>query len=192
MLKGLSPREAWDSLFDPGNPLVQLSPETRYILANHRRPLKITRNGICVQLGKERIYFRNETTGRLIGSSLPKATTRYTRSYYRQGRLPRARESCRRHAGCRVRLELGARLATGLGPGRGDRDPRAVRRAEDHLGRPAPDAEDRKEPVALRPGASGRRRSGPGDRPSALPRRDSGRPRPVGGDWRGAGRSGRQ
>ena len=45
MLKGLSPREAWESLFDANSPLVQLSGETRYLLANHRRPLKVSRNG---------------------------------------------------------------------------------------------------------------------------------------------------
>jgi hypothetical protein len=36
-------------------------------LANHRRPLKVTKNGVCVQVGKERHWFRNQETGRLIG-----------------------------------------------------------------------------------------------------------------------------
>ncbi|MEO6002234.1 MAG: Mu transposase C-terminal domain-containing protein [Opitutus sp.] len=67
MLAGLSPREAWDSMFDSSRPLVRLSFETRYLLANHRRPLKVTRNGVCVQIGNERTWFRNEYTGQLIG-----------------------------------------------------------------------------------------------------------------------------
>ena len=70
MIHGMSPREAWDKLFDPTRPLLRLSPETRYLLANRRRPLKITRNGICVQLGKERHWFRNEITGRLVGRTV--------------------------------------------------------------------------------------------------------------------------
>ncbi len=66
-LKGLSPREAWDSLFDTSRPLMRLTPETRYLLANHRRPLKVTKNGVCIQIGRERRWFYNEITGRLIG-----------------------------------------------------------------------------------------------------------------------------
>ena len=42
--------------------------------------------------------------------------------------------SLRRLAGGRVLLEPGAGLAVGLGPGRGDRDPVARWRYEDHLG----------------------------------------------------------
>ncbi len=70
MLRGLSPCEAWDTLFDASRPLTRLTAETRYLLANHRRPLKVTRNGICVQFGKERHHFRNEITGRLIGRTV--------------------------------------------------------------------------------------------------------------------------
>ncbi len=69
-LTDLSPREAWDRLFDFNQPLLRLSPETRYILSNHRRPLNVTKNGICVQIGKERTWFRNEATGRLIGRTV--------------------------------------------------------------------------------------------------------------------------
>jgi hypothetical protein len=54
-------------LFDASRPLVRLTPETRYLLANHRRPLKVTKNGVCIQIGRERHWFRNEITGRLIG-----------------------------------------------------------------------------------------------------------------------------
>jgi hypothetical protein len=67
MIKGLSPREAWESLFDYSQPLVKLTPETRFLLSSHRRPLKVTKNGLCVQIGKVRTWFRNQETGRLIG-----------------------------------------------------------------------------------------------------------------------------
>jgi hypothetical protein len=66
-LKGQSPREAWDSLFDMSRPLVRLTAETRYLLANHRRPLTVSNNGVCIQIGRERRWFRNEITGRLRG-----------------------------------------------------------------------------------------------------------------------------
>lgn len=68
-LKGLSPVEAWETSFGV-EPLTRLTESTRFLLANHRRPLKITRNGICIQLGKERTWFRNEETGRLIGRTV--------------------------------------------------------------------------------------------------------------------------
>ena len=48
-------------------------------------------------------------------------------------------------------LERGAGLAAGVGPGRGDRDPVAPRRSEDHLGRPAAGPGARPEPGPLRP-----------------------------------------
>ena len=63
-------------------------------------------------------------------------------------RLPRRlrvhrRAVGRRLAGGRPLLERGARLAAGLGPGRGDRDPVAPRRPEGHLGRAAAGTEGR-------------------------------------------------
>ena len=57
----------------------------------------------------------------------------------------------------RLLLERGARLAAGLGPGRGDRDPVAARRLEDLLGRSARGAEAREEPPAPRHRATCRR-----------------------------------
>jgi hypothetical protein len=66
-LKGQSPREAWESLFNHKSPLVKLTPDTRYLLANHRRPLKVTRNGVCIQIGKNRTWFHNDITGQCEG-----------------------------------------------------------------------------------------------------------------------------
>ena len=70
MLNGISPREAWEKWFDYTRPLQRLEGPARCLLANHRRPLKVSRNGICIQVGKERCHFRNETTGSLIGRTV--------------------------------------------------------------------------------------------------------------------------
>ena len=57
----------------------------------------------------------------------------------------------RRVAGGRLLLERGARMAAGLGSGRGDGNPFTGRhRSAHHVGRPAAHAEDQKEPVASR------------------------------------------
>lgn len=66
-LDGLTPREAWDQRFDTNSPLVKLGPDVRYLLANHRRPMKVRKNGVCVQLGKDRLWFQSEELGALIG-----------------------------------------------------------------------------------------------------------------------------
>lgn len=66
-LGGLSPRAAWESLFDSKQPLVKLTPDTRYLLANHRAPLKVTRNGITIRANGKDWVFRNEITAHLVG-----------------------------------------------------------------------------------------------------------------------------
>ncbi len=70
LLGGLSPQQAWNQWFDSSKPLTRLTGEMRYLLSNHRRPLKISRNGICVEIGRERHYFRSEDTGRLVGATV--------------------------------------------------------------------------------------------------------------------------
>ena len=63
-------------------------------------------------------------------------------------RAPRS-DHLRRDEGGRVLLERRARLAAGLGSGRGDRDPGSrPHRPDDHLGRPAGGPEARQEPAA--------------------------------------------
>ncbi len=66
-LGGQSPCEAWDSLFDYDQPLVRLSADTRWLLANHRAVLKVTRNGITVRASGKDWVFRSEITAHLIG-----------------------------------------------------------------------------------------------------------------------------
>lgn len=67
LLRGLSPCDFWSQRFDFEKPLIRLADGLRHVLANHRRPLKVTSNGVCVQIGKERHWFRNESTGALRG-----------------------------------------------------------------------------------------------------------------------------
>lgn len=67
---GLSPNEVFHEPAMALDPLVRLSPETRFLLSNHRRPLKVRLNGLCIQIGKCRHWFRNEATGGLIGQTV--------------------------------------------------------------------------------------------------------------------------
>jgi hypothetical protein len=66
-LGGISPREAWEQLFDYTKPLIKLTSDTRWLLANHRALLKVTRNGITVRVNGRNFVFRNEVTAGLIG-----------------------------------------------------------------------------------------------------------------------------
>ncbi len=70
LLGGLTPRELWETRFDFDKPLVRLTNEGRYLLANHRRPRRVTKNGLCIQIGNERSWFRNAATGHLIGRTV--------------------------------------------------------------------------------------------------------------------------
>ena len=69
-LKGLSPREAFENFFDYTNPLVKLPGHLRYLLANHRKPIKVTKNGIRLKFKGESYWFRNDRTGELIGRTV--------------------------------------------------------------------------------------------------------------------------
>lgn len=69
-LGGLSPHAAWDALFDNSKPLIKLSADTRYLLANHRAVLKVTRNGLTIRSGGKDRVFRNEITAQLIGREI--------------------------------------------------------------------------------------------------------------------------
>jgi len=67
MLKGLSPRQFWEANFDYARPLMRLGAGTRYLLANHRRPEKVTRNGIRIVIGKENCNFKSHELGQHVG-----------------------------------------------------------------------------------------------------------------------------
>ena len=68
--QGLSPREAYESGFNYQSPLTRLPDSSRYLLANHRRKEKVTRNGLRIVMGGEPNYYRNADTGRLIGQEV--------------------------------------------------------------------------------------------------------------------------
>ena len=67
MTGGLSPDEAFGSYQKTGDPQVKLDASCRYLLAHHRRPLRVTSNGITLRFGKQVFNYRNEETGRLVG-----------------------------------------------------------------------------------------------------------------------------
>jgi hypothetical protein len=70
MLNGLSPEQGFSQLQDPSNPPVKFDARCRFLLSHHRRPVRITRNGIQIQIGKEAFVYRNAETGRHIGRDM--------------------------------------------------------------------------------------------------------------------------
>ena len=69
-LKGLSPMEAYETGFDYRNPMVRLDGCTRYLLTNHRRQEKISKNGIRLLWHGEPFYYRSEATSPLRGKQV--------------------------------------------------------------------------------------------------------------------------
>lgn len=69
-LQGFSPEEAWQQRFNTDQPLLKLTPETRFLLANHRKPVRVTRNGVRLTLRGQSIYYRARDLGRLIGQEV--------------------------------------------------------------------------------------------------------------------------
>jgi hypothetical protein len=68
MTQGLAPSKAWQHF--QSDPLVKLPGAARYLLAHHKRPLKVGRNGITLRFGKNSYIYRNEQTGRLKGQKV--------------------------------------------------------------------------------------------------------------------------
>jgi hypothetical protein len=67
MTGGLSPDDAFFQFRRADDPPTKLPPSCRYLLAHHRRPLKVTSNGITLRFGNQAFNYRNEETGRLRG-----------------------------------------------------------------------------------------------------------------------------
>ena len=63
--RGLTPTKAWEQF--QSTPLVRLPKEARYLLAHHKRPVTVGRNGITLRFGRESFVYRNAQTGRLRG-----------------------------------------------------------------------------------------------------------------------------
>lgn len=70
MLAGLNPEDAWHKLDNAADPQVKFDASCRYLLAHHRKPVKVTGNGITLHFGKKVFNYRNEHTGRLIGQTV--------------------------------------------------------------------------------------------------------------------------
>ena len=70
MLDGLSPDAAFEKLKRPGDPQIRFDADCRYLLAHHKRPVRVTSNGITLRFGKNVFTYRNKITGRLIGQTV--------------------------------------------------------------------------------------------------------------------------
>ncbi len=67
MLQGLSPDDGWHQFNDPTNPQIRLDASIRYLLAHHKFPVKVTRNGVRLPFGKYGFIYRSEETGAMVG-----------------------------------------------------------------------------------------------------------------------------
>lgn len=65
-LRGRSPAEAWHESIDT-KPLRKLPSEARYLLASYETVKKIGTKGILLTIGKERMLYCNDDTGKMIG-----------------------------------------------------------------------------------------------------------------------------
>jgi hypothetical protein len=67
MTGGLSPDDAFAKFRRTDDPPIKLPANCRYLLAHHKRPLRVTSNGITLRFGNQAYNYRNEETGRLRG-----------------------------------------------------------------------------------------------------------------------------
>lgn len=65
-LNGLSPKEGWERL-QATEPRARFHAATHYFLASDVRKLRITRNGLTIQVGKQRFNYKGEETGKRQG-----------------------------------------------------------------------------------------------------------------------------
>lgn len=66
MLQGASPAEMWNDAISR-RPLRKLPEEARYILATHRKPVRVHQHGITIKIRGKELLYANEHTGPLIG-----------------------------------------------------------------------------------------------------------------------------
>lgn len=67
MTGGFSPEDALEKFRDKNNPGVRYDASCRYVLSHHKRPIRVTSNGITLRFGKQVYNYRSENTGRLRG-----------------------------------------------------------------------------------------------------------------------------
>ena len=70
MTCGFSPEQAMERFRDPADLPVRLDARCRYLLAHHKRPVKVTANGITLRFGKQVFNYRDEQTGLLRGQTV--------------------------------------------------------------------------------------------------------------------------
>ena len=70
MTGGLSPDEAFTKFTRVDDPPIKLPAGCRYLLSHHRRPVKVTNNGITLRFGKQVFNYRDEQTGKLRGQTV--------------------------------------------------------------------------------------------------------------------------
>lgn len=70
LLAGRTPETGWQEFANHADPQVKFDASCRYLLAHHRRPVKVTKNGITLHFGKGVFNYRNEQTGHLIGQTI--------------------------------------------------------------------------------------------------------------------------
>jgi hypothetical protein len=70
MTGGLCPDDAFFKFRKADDPPTKLPANCRYLLAHHKRPLKVTSNGITLRFGNQAYNYRNEETGRLRGQTV--------------------------------------------------------------------------------------------------------------------------
>lgn len=70
MTGGNSPDDAFAKLNRTDDRPNKLIPQCRYLLSHHKRPVKVTSNGITLRFGKQVFNYRNEATGQLRGQTV--------------------------------------------------------------------------------------------------------------------------
>ncbi len=70
ILAGLSPSEAMRKFADESDPPRTLTPEFRYLLANHKAAKEVTLNGITFKIGKRNFNYRGESIAHLVGRTV--------------------------------------------------------------------------------------------------------------------------
>jgi hypothetical protein len=70
ILRGLSPDEAFEKHWPQNNPPTRLDASCWHLLAHYFKPVSVTKNGICFQIGHKKFIYRNERTGQDRGKTV--------------------------------------------------------------------------------------------------------------------------
>jgi hypothetical protein len=70
MTEGLSPDDAMQTFNTNDDPPVCVGSTWRHLLAHHKRPIRVTGNGITLQFGKQKFNYKSEVTGKLQGQTV--------------------------------------------------------------------------------------------------------------------------